>query len=587
MAMVEEGNHWLRFQRARLSRRRLLYNTAVAGVGLASLAVVGCGQGASGKGQTRNPGSLSKEEFFNSVSENPPKDWSDGDIKVGGMLVRLFDREPATLDFFTTPTLGVAEATQPVYSKLIRISNRAGLANIYRSELEPDLAREWELPDRTTLVFKLTPGVRFQNVPPLNGRPLTVEDIRYSFERGKTFERSINRSSFEFIDRVESPSADTVRIILRRPNPAMPYLLGSWIMSIMPHEIGDNPQVAQRTAVGTGPFILDSWTPNVEMVYRRNLDYFKKDAQGRRLPYLDGYTLRIIDNPDTRLAVYEARKADFSYVTAEPLTWENAQGFASRNPDIVLQKLAPTYGSFAIIGHYKKEPWSNPLVRRALSMAMDRKSIIQQLMDGHGRQCLYFPWDAIFEQPPDLSDFGSNFQYNPQEAKRLLSAAGYPNGIELDLQTFYPSIADQVLVLQQTAAQAGIKLNVVQSPDSPSHVRAYTTKNWKDLIIVGRGLNYPDPNETLPYYLSGSPQNYHEVDDPELNHLNERQMQAEGDDRRKVLKQIWDRMLDQVYDVIFPSGYALASWWPWVQNYRRHPVPPVHTNVPDTVWRSQ
>lgn len=585
---MAEG-YWAR----RYSRRRFGASAATGGAGLAALALAGCGDDDDKKPATTgtaavsatagasptataatataiDPAKMTDAEFFKALSENPPRDWKDEEIKAGGTLVRLLNRTPTTLDFHTSVTGANQEIALPQYNGLVRLSTRQGMKTVYEADVEPDLASAWEIPDAKTLIFTLNPGVKFQNIAPLNGRPLTVDDIRFALMRAKTDAKSQHQYSFKALDKVEDVGGK-VRITLSEPDSSMINVLAAWIARIMPPEIGSNPDVARQKAVGTGGFILEKSTPNVEYVFKKNPDYFKKDKQGRTLPYLDGYTVSMITDPATLNAVFSAGKADFHYTTASPLgtgNFSDLRAFAVKNPKVVIQKRVSINGTYAYVPHYDKAPFKDVRVRRAFSLAMDRKAILDGLFLGQGITSPYFPWPSLLDKKPTPADLGQwAANRDVKQAKQLLEAAGFANGLDVDLAWSY-SQDDVVALAKQFGAEAGIRINLVKTVDQTAHVTAYTKKDWKDLIQVGRGANYPDPNEYLQYYLPGNAKNYGDVNDPDLSALNDRQRQLAGAERKAVLKQVWDRLNDQLYDAfIQPNADQMTFWQPWVKNF--------------------
>ena len=149
--------------------------------------------------------------------------------------------------------------------------------------VEPDLAERWEAPDDTTYIFHLRQGVKWHNKPPVNGRELVAEDVKFSFDRFLTVPGNPERQLLESVDRVEVVDRYTVKFVLKEPFVWLLDILANamcmWIVA---------PEVAQKygdfkkveTAIGTGPFLLESYEPNVKTIFKRNPDYFR---QG--LPY--------------------------------------------------------------------------------------------------------------------------------------------------------------------------------------------------------------------------------------------------------------------------------------------------------------
>src|SRR5205814_1606133 len=86
-------------------------------------------------------------------------------------------------------------------------------------QLEGDLATAWERPDPQTIVFTLAPNIKFQNVAPLNGRPLTVDDIKFTFDRGKSYAKGFYTAFFKQIAGVEDVGGGKVRLRSDGPNP--------------------------------------------------------------------------------------------------------------------------------------------------------------------------------------------------------------------------------------------------------------------------------------------------------------------------------------------------------------------------------
>ena len=152
--------------------------------------------------------------------------------------------------------------------------------------VEPDLAERWEAPDDTTYVFHLRQGVKWHNKPPVNGRELVAEDVKFTFDRFLTEQGNPERQLLEPVDRVEVVDRYTVKFLLKEPFVWLLDMLANamcmWIIAPeVVQQFGDLKKA--ETAIGTGPFLLERYEPNVKTVFKRNPDYFR---QG--LPYVDG-----------------------------------------------------------------------------------------------------------------------------------------------------------------------------------------------------------------------------------------------------------------------------------------------------------
>src|SRR5262245_38286932 len=188
-----------------------------------------------------------------------------GPPKRGGILrVRGFD--PPHFDHHLT-TAGFTQSTLSfVYSKLVR-HKVGGDVPPGTFIVEPDLAERWEALDDTTYVFYLRKGVKWQNKPPINGRELVAEDVKFTYDRFLTEPGNTNRYLLDSVERVEVVDRHTVKFRLKEPYvwlvSVLAYPLSMWIIA---------PEVVEKygdlkkpeTAIGTGPFMLERYEPNVK-----------------------------------------------------------------------------------------------------------------------------------------------------------------------------------------------------------------------------------------------------------------------------------------------------------------------------------
>jgi peptide/nickel transport system substrate-binding protein len=231
---------------------------------------------------------------------DPPTLWG-GEAespKRGGILrVRGFD--PPHFD----PHIATANFTQStlsfVYSKLVR-HKVGGDVHPGRFTVEPDLAERWEALDDTTYIFHLRQGVKWHNKPPVNGRELVAEDVKFTYDRFLTEKGNGNRYLLDDVDRIEVVDRYTVKFLLKEPFVwlihVLAYPLSTWIVAPeVVQQYGDLKKV--DTAIGTGPFILERYEPNVKSVFKRNPDYY---LEGQ--PYVDGVEWLVVPEESTGLA---------------------------------------------------------------------------------------------------------------------------------------------------------------------------------------------------------------------------------------------------------------------------------------------
>ena len=350
----------------------------------------------------------------------------------------------------------------------VAVESQSGLIirNVYERliELAPDgetiipgLAESWDIsPDGITYTFHLRQGVTFHS-----GAPFTAEAARFSLERALTLGKG---DSFKMADYIESQNVKvvddaTVEITLTEPYAPILSILASWgVGSVV------NPEMVTENATdedpwaegylathmdGTGPFKFVEWQPKQFVAVERNDDYWKGPAK------LDSIIFRLVEEPATVRLMLETGEVDI--VHSLPGDMVDA---LSQNPDVVIAErpgLETTYWAF----NSQIEPFTDPLVRQALSYAVDYNAIMDNLVKGGGIR-MQGPL------PQGVAGFDESvmlYERDVEKAKALLAEAGYPDG--LTVVTHYPvwrNLADIAVVLQANFADVGVQLDLQEVP---------------------------------------------------------------------------------------------------------------------------
>ena len=366
-----------------------------------------------------------------------------GTLRTAILPVRGLDPHQETGD----PTAWITNLT---YNTLLR-------ANQKGTGVEGDLARSWRQKDPLTWEIVLHKGVRFHNVPPVNGRELTSADVKYSLERlmGKHGKAGKFKHRFYFtgeVTAIETPDPYTVVIRTKRPYaPLLNYIASSW-STIVPREVVEKHGDLQRVAVGTGPFIMTEYVKGTRVRFRRNPDYFKKG-----LPYLDGVNVKITNNPSSALAGFLAGKYDIM-----GLYFFQLKTVMEKLPDTTITSLPGAHMWIlrtppVLPGKVPaKKPFDDVRVRRALGLAIDKPMLLKLAWGGFGEvqtgPLASPPWAL-----PDTDQIG----FNPERAKKLLAEAGYPNGFETTMMTWNAAyMVKPAQVVQQMLAKIGVKVKI-------------------------------------------------------------------------------------------------------------------------------
>src|SRR5437867_4017395 len=196
--------------------------------------------------------------------------------KRGGIL-RVRGWDPPHFDPHQTRAFMTMGTLSLVYSKLMRHKLGAGVQS-GTFAVEPDLAERCEEPDEMTYVLHRRKGVRWHAKPPVNGRELTADDVKFTFTRFLTLKGNPERQLLESVDRVEAVDRYTVKFVLKEPYVWLPSKLANALCTyIVAPEVAEKYGDFKRpeSAIGTGPFTLERYEPNVKATFKRNPTYFR------------------------------------------------------------------------------------------------------------------------------------------------------------------------------------------------------------------------------------------------------------------------------------------------------------------------
>ncbi len=621
---MAESNYWNEFwRRGRLSRRRLLQGTALAGGGLAVAAVVGCGGEEAGQ-QGGGSGSTSEDDPLNALNNDAiyPNDgrrefvFPEGDNGRGGTLVYIgFD--PVVLDRYDPhqTQFGPMYANQSaIFSKLY----------MYASHEEPT----WEniLPDLAesapemigdppmTYVVKLRKGVKFHdtdairsNFPSLAGRELTADDVIYSYER-QTSDTSPQKayyyrsSQYKTIDKMEKVDNYTIRFTTKEPTAPFYHFMADTNAMIIPKEIVDmepgpdgrpwdsvdafgarEPRPGERM-IGTGPFIWDELKFGIEYVAKRNPEWFGWGEPGMGRPYLDAYkaTGQGLNDP-TIESLFRRKEIDVAGFIDNP-QW--IVDFKNEHPEVEYQRqtvsgwIGTRFKTFC-------EPFSDWRVRRALHLAVDRREVVDVIGSGSwvkvgpvGQAIKYWalPPDELEQLPGYRSDTAQRNQ-DIADARALYEAAGrpplpqiwfadvpayIPRFVETYMQTIKNNLGLDEIPKYQTVPYQRIAEGLVKEECDQAAMTWGFDNGWIDL-----------DDWVYPYFRTGAPKNSFKVSDPTLDTMLDAQRREFDIDARKQLGYDIQRYLLGVTNQEAPAAHVRLDYatpgggsisWPYLKN---------------------
>jgi peptide/nickel transport system substrate-binding protein len=486
--------------------------------------------------------------------------------KRGGML-HVRGRDPVHFDPHLTRNQRTQTVLSFVYSKLLRHKVgpdvRPGTFIV-----ESDLAEHWESPDDTTYVFHLRQGVKWHNKPPLNGRELVAEDVKFTFDRFLMEKGNPERQLLESVERVEVVDRYTVKFVLHEPFVWLLNILASaicmWIIAPeVVKEYGDLKKV--DTAIGTGPFLLERYEPNVKIVFRRNPEYFREG-----LPYVEGVEWLVLDDESTALAMYRTGQLD----AGPGLQWDVRQAdldsLKQSHPHLRYQDIQSNTKT-TIWMRTDKPPFTDVRVRRAISHAIDRQGLIEAVwMRGQPSPAIA-PGLAEWSLPIDqLGEGAKYYRYDPQEARQLLGEAGHPKGLKTTLTTtsgYGRDLIDAAQMVQRDLKAVGIEAEL-KLQEYGAYQATTGQGKFEGLAMGPYGGGWEPDSPLYGPYTPDQPRNRGHVNDPKLAAMVKEQRRLKDPEARKQLIFTIQRYAaEQQYYVYLSSQVITASWQPYVQNY--------------------
>jgi len=489
----------------------------------------------------------------------------------GTLTIRVWD--PPHFD----PYLIVAFKTQIVYSfthsRLLR--HKAGPSVLPGSfVLEGDLAESWSQPDETTYLFKLRKGMRWHPKPPVNGRELTAEDVVYSLERFRTVKGNPQSYLLAMMDRAEAVDRYTVKVTLSEPYAWFPDVVanpmtGAIVARECVEKFGDLKK--WEATVGSGPWMLESYRPNTGMSLVRHPHYFLSGQ-----PCADRVELVVDEDQASRMAAFLGGRYDlgpeFMGAISRP-DWSQLKGALERQrPGLKTVDFASNV-RIGINMRCDRPPFNDVRVRRAVSLALNRRDLVEAVADGAGvlnppgLPAALREWALPIDQ---LGEGAAFYKYDAAQARRLLTEAGHPRGFQtvVDFHSFGDTgLVDGVQLAIKYLKDMGIDARLNQK-EYGAYVATSVLGKYEGMIY-GPSTPFLEPDSFLSTaYLPDSPRNVLKVNDPPLTDLILRQRRVrEVAKRRELIHDIQRYLGKQVYRAEAYSISALAVWDPALKNY--------------------
>jgi peptide/nickel transport system substrate-binding protein len=414
-----------------------------------------------------------------------------------------------------------------------------------KGEIVPYLAKSVDH-DATyqTWTIKLRDGIKFHDGTPLDAAAVVqnINAYRASLLVG---------SGLKDIDTVTATDPSTVTVTTKVPWIAFPwflYLDGRFLI-VAPAQLA-NPDTCPSNLIGTGPFKLDHWTVNQELVANRNPDYWQKDAKGTQLPYLDTISFKPVKEAVQRVNSLQGGQLDIIH-TSDGQQVDALQQLASKFNEMY-EKPGRSEVRYYLM-NVAKAPLDDPDARKAVALAIDRTQINELRNSG-----VYRIADGPFDSKvPGYVKKTGYPKFNLKEATKLASAykAAHGGSFSVVLEhTDDPANTQEAELIKQQLSKAGIDATLKQD-DQTAFILAAVSGNFS--IMLWRNHPGDDPDVNYQWWQTGSLLNFGKFADPDLQALIvQGRSELDPTKRTAIYQQVDRRFASQLYNV-----WAYYSQW--------------------------
>ena len=488
--------------------------------------------------------------------------------KQGGTL-RIFLRDtPPGPSIHEEATISTVAPFMALFNNLVVFDQSAPLNA--PETIVPDLAESWSWDESNTkLTFKLRQGVKWHD-----GKPFTAKDVQCTWNKltGKDrdeFRKNPRAIWWHNLKELTTRGDYEVTFVLNRRQPSFLSLFASGYMPVYPCHVSSKDM--RSHPIGTGPFTFVELKRGESAKLVRNPDYWKK---GR--PYLDGIEWRVIENRSTRILAFVAGEFDMTFPA--DVTIPLIKDVTSQAPKAICE-VVPRYVATNLIVNRDVAPFSDPKIRKAMALALDRKAFIDILSAGKadiGGVMLPLP-EGAWGMPPDLlrtlPGYSADVEKSRAEGRALMEELGYsstkPLKVKISTRNI-PTYRDPAAILidQLKSIHIEAELEVIDT----SIWQAKVTRKEYTVGLNNTGVGVDDPDVNLyENYSCDSERNYTHYCNKEVDALIDQQSQEIDKEKRKQL--VWEierRLAEDLARPIIFHDRAATCWHPHLKGFVPH-----------------
>ncbi len=470
-----------------------------------------------------------------------------------GELVLALSTMPNSIYMPRAAERNAANAASPLYDSLVWINDEG--------ETVPALAESWEISDDgLEYTFKLRQGVTFHN-----GEPFNADAVIFTWEAGKDPTNEYFYA-FDLATAVEKIDDYTVKLVTADPNPLfMRQLATNWMM-VPPayfEEVG-GADAFEQAPVGTGPFQFVEMVRGDRIVYEANPNYWQEG-----LPKVARLIFRPIPESSTRVAAIQTGEVDI----VQRLSAEEAASLEGvPNVEVISYPVDRVYYiAFNNLTTGLDQPTLDANVRLAMNYAVDREAIVDALFNGQARLATGLVTPANLGYDESLSPY----PYDPEKARELLAAAGYPDGFEIGMACpvgAYTNFEQVCEAVQGFLGEVGITadLELMESGqfwdlESAKELPPLFGDSWSS--DIGEAIN------RLNGALDGFDASYSAWSDPTIDDfIAQIEVTVDADERAQLYKDLQAYMIENPPFIYLYEPMAFEAVNSRVQNYNPRPA---------------
>lgn len=433
-----------------------------------------------------------------------------GEPQQGGSLTLGITQEPDSFDPYLAAAAGTKEIIYNFFDGLVKL--------LPNGTFEPALAEKYDVSDDAKIfTFQIRQGVKFHN-----DKDLTVGDVVYSLENasGLGEDKTLKISQLSIIDKIEADADNNQVIVTLKDSDA--DFISYMTLAIVPEDYTEQA----TKPIGTGPFVFTEYQPQKYVKMTKNENYWRD-----RKAYLDDVTFLIMPSADAAIVDLQAGNIDiFPYLTADKKDLlEDKYNFITTDSNMV-----QIWGL-----NNKQAPFDDPIVRKAMNMAIDKQMLIDTVTFGEGK---------VLESgmAPAMGQYFNgdlDSEYNPEAAKELLEENGYQDlKITITVPGNYVIHVQSAEVVAAQLEQIGVEAEIKSVDWGTWLSNVYQGREYQSTIIA-LTFDYVAPATVLKHYYSSSDADFINYENSEFDTLYEKAQSITDVDERIALYHQMQKLL--------------------------------------------